>query len=184
MMLGAGVVSTTPAYAATCPEDTACNTTTTFAVTADVLDITIPDATTLSSGAAPGGFASGNLGAITVTDERAAADASWTATVTSTAFTTGTEPFDASETVPTTNVYYCSGAATSTSGSGTFTPGQTGCAAPPPATGQNLSAARTAFSHTGGTGVNTAAWNPLITTDPEAEDIAGTYTGTITHTIS
>ncbi|MGI5290583.1 hypothetical protein ACQEVF_45680 [Nonomuraea polychroma] len=119
-----------------------------------------------------------------MTDERAAADASWTATVTGTDFTTGIAPFDASETVPAADVYYCSGDATATIGNGTFTPGQTGCAAPPPATGQPLSAARTAFTHAGGTGNNTATWNPLITVDTALEDIAGAYTGTITHTVT
>jgi hypothetical protein len=182
--LGTGVICAGQARAATCPEDAACVTTVTFDVTANVMEITVPNAADLAGNTAPGGFAYGSLGAITVTDGRAAADASWTVMVASTDFTTATAPFETFETVPRSDVYYCSGAASATTGNGTFVPGQTGCAAPPPATGQPLGIARTAFTHAGGTGANSATWNPLITVDTGLEDIAGGYRGTITHTVT
>ncbi|MFI7707140.1 hypothetical protein [Nonomuraea sp. NPDC049480] len=158
-------------------------------MTTSVLEITVPgppnsSSPDLTTDATPDGYAYGNLGAVTVTDARAAADASWTVTVTGTDFTTGTAPFEAFETVPVADVYYCSGDATATTGNGTFTPGQTGCAPPPPVTGASLSAARTAFTHTGGTGNNSATWNPLLTVDTGLEDIGGQYTGTVTHTVT
>ncbi|MFI7702840.1 hypothetical protein [Nonomuraea sp. NPDC049480] len=93
-------------------------------------------------------------------------------TVTSTDFTTATAPFETFETVPRSDVCNCSGAATATTGNGMFTPGQTGCAAPPLATGQPLGIARTAFTHTGGTGTNSATWNPLTAVNTGLEGIA------------
>ncbi|SEK98912.1 hypothetical protein [Nonomuraea pusilla] len=172
-----------PAQAAVCASGAACNTTTTFDITAGTLQITVPDTVALANDAAPDGYAWGQLGAITVTDARASATPSWTATVTSGDFITagGNDP---GETVDATNVYYCSGPASTTTGDGTFTPGQTGCAAPPPITGESLGAAKTAFSHTGGTGNNSASWNPLIGIDTALANVGGTYTGTIAHVVA
>ncbi|GII33514.1 hypothetical protein [Planotetraspora mira] len=177
----AGVLTAMPAHAATCAESTACNTTTTFDVTAGALEITVPDTAVLATDGSPGGFAYGQLGDVTVDDERASGTPTWTTTVTSTDFTTGAAA--AGETVSNASVYYCSGDAT-TSGNGTFTAGQTGCAVPPPATGQTLDTSRTAYSHTGGTGNNSATWNPLITAAIALSNVAGTYTGTISHTVA
>src|SRR4051812_45092325 len=85
-------------------------TTTTFAVDAGTLDIVAPASVAVGSGGAPGTVLNGSLGAVTVTDSRAAADASWLATVTSTNFVTGgaTGP----ETTLASEVGYWSGAAT------------------------------------------------------------------------
>lgn len=182
-VIALGMASVLPARAGTCAEDVACDTTTTFDVTADTLEITVPDTADLSNDGAPGGYAYGQLGTITVTDARASATPAWTVTVTSTAFTTGGGD-DPGETISNASVYYCSGAASATTGDGTFTPGQTGCAAPPPPTGETLDVARTAFSHTGGTGNNSATWDPLVTVALALSNIAGQYTGTITHTVT
>ncbi|MDH2425653.1 hypothetical protein [Sphaerisporangium sp. TRM90804] len=172
-----------PAQAATCPVDTACPTTVTFDIAAGALEITVPDTADLANDGAPGGFAYGPLGAVTVDDNRASATPAWTVAVTSTDFVTagGDDP---GETIVNDSVYYCSGAATATTGDGTFTPGQTGCAAPPPPTGQTLDIERTAFAHAGGTGVNSATWNPLITIALALSNVAGQYTGTISHTVT
>ncbi|GGO20478.1 hypothetical protein GCM10010116_41060 [Microbispora rosea subsp. aerata] len=171
-----------PVEAATCAEGTACDTTTTFDVTAGALEITVPDAVALANDATPAGYAYGQLGAVTVNDERASTTPTWTVTVTATDFSTGTA--GAGEVIDSGSVYYCSGTATATTGNGIFTPGQTGCAAPPPPTGQTLDIPRTAYSHTGGTGNNSATWDPLITVAVGLDNVAGTYTGTISHTVA
>ncbi|MBX6381509.1 MAG: hypothetical protein IRZ07_00840 [Microbispora sp.] len=175
-------LSAAPVGAATCAEDTACDTTTTFDVTAGALEITVPDTVALANAAAPDGYAYGQLGEVTVNDERASTTPAWTVTVTSTDFTTGTA--GAGEVIDSGSVYYCSGSATATTGDGTFTAGQTGCAAPPPPTGQTLDTPRTAYAHTDGTGNNSATWDPLITVAIGLNNVAGTYTGTISHTVA
>ncbi|MEU4230946.1 hypothetical protein AB0F17_42210 [Nonomuraea sp. NPDC026600] len=179
-----GALTGIPAEAGTCANNTACNTTVTFDVTAGSLEITVPNSTVdLTTDAAPGGYASGQLGAVTVNDARGSATPTWSTAVTSTAFTTGGGD-DPGETISNASVSYCSGTATATTGNGTFTPGQTGCAAPPPATGQALNASRTAYSHSGGTGSNSATWNPLITIAVALSNVAGQYSATITHTVT
>ena len=141
-----------------------------------MLAITVPPTATLP-GAAPGGTASAHLGPVTVTDNRGPGTASWTVMVTATAFMTGsgTGP----QTIPLSRVAYWSGPATATTGTGTFTPGQ-----PNPASAVNLSAPRTAFSLTGGSGINSASWNATVSVSVPASAVAGTYTATITHSVA
>jgi alpha-tubulin suppressor-like RCC1 family protein len=140
------------------------------------LSISAPSAATLPA-AAPGTTTTGHLGTVTVTDNRALGSASWTVTVTGTAFQTGSGML--LQTIPASAVTYWSGPATATSGSGTFTAGQPG-----PANALNLSSQRVAFSLTGGTGVNFASWNPTLSVSVPSAAIAGTYTATITHSVS
>ncbi|MFJ6165977.1 hypothetical protein ACIQH6_12750 [Micromonospora orduensis] len=171
----AAMVGLLAAPAAAAPTDT---TTTTFEVLAGTLDIVAPDTADLGSGA-PGGTITGQLGTVTVTDSRASADASWVATVTATVFQTGTG--SPPETVLPEEINYWSGPATGVTGTGTFTPGQltAGDAAP-------LSSVTplTAFTHSGGTGGNTAAWNPTLVVNVPLDSIAGVYTGTVTHSVA
>ena len=136
----------------------------------------MPSAATLPA-VAPGGVTTAQLGTVTVTDNRALGSAAWTATVTSTTFTTGTGR--GSRWVPAGQVSYWSGPATSSSGSSAFTPGQ-----PTAATAQTLAASRVAFSLTGGSGDNSASWNPTLTISVPPMAAAGTYTATITHSVS
>jgi alpha-tubulin suppressor-like RCC1 family protein len=143
---------------------------------AGFLSISVPSAAALPA-AAPGTTASAALGTVTVTDNRALGSASWTATVTGTAFITGSGT--AQQTIPLTQVTYWSGPATATSGSGTFIPGQ-----PAAANAVNLTVPRVAFSLTGGSGVNSASWNPTLPVQVPAAAIAGTYTATITESVS
>ena len=152
------------------------NTTTTFTVNGGALAISVPASVALGSGN-PGASISAQLGAVTVTDTRALLTATWTTTVTTSSFTTGgaTTP----ETIPITAISYWSGAATSTTGSGTFTPGQANAGA-----AAVLSTGRTAFALTGGVGNNTASWNPTIVIAVPAAAVNGTYTGTITHSVA
>ncbi|MFY1635791.1 hypothetical protein ACN27F_21365 [Solwaraspora sp. WMMB335] len=155
------------------------DTTTTFDVDAGTLDITAPATADLGNGDA-GTTISGQLGAVTVDDTRAAADASWTAEVVATNFITD-DGGDASEIVTPGNIDYWSGAATATSGNGTFTPGQptSGDAEP-----LDTTTPVTAFTHTGGTGNNSASWNPTLEVNVPLANVAGTYTGTVTHSFA
>ncbi|MFF5178784.1 hypothetical protein ACFY2Q_12265 [Micromonospora sp. NPDC000316] len=163
----------TPAAAA--PTDT---TDTTFEVLAGTLDVVAPAAADLGTGAV-GGTITGQLGSVTVDDSRASDDASWTATVTASVFQAGTG--SPTETVLPEEINYWSGVASATTGTGTFTPGQAaaGDAAPLSST-----TPLTAFTHAGGTGGNTATWNPTLVVNVPLDSVAGTYTGTVTHSVA
>ncbi|MEY2419168.1 MAG: hypothetical protein QOG90_1848, partial [Actinomycetota bacterium] len=69
--------------------------------------------------------------------------------------------------------------ATSTSGTGTFTPGQLLAA-----NKVTLGATRTAFSATVVVGNNSAAWNPTVIVNVPANAVAGAYSGTVTHSVA
>jgi len=152
------------------------STTTTFVVSSGALSIAVPATANLGSGS-PGTAISAQLGAVTITDARALLTAAWTASASSTSFTTGggTTP----ETIPNTAVSYWSGPATATTGTGTFTPGQANAGA-----ALAMGTAVSAFTLTAGVGNNTAAWNPTIVVAVPAAAVGGTYTGTITHSVA
>ena len=115
-----------------------------------------------------GSTLSGPLGQVQVTDSRsAAAGASWTASVISTALTPLAGP-----TIGATLIGYTVGPITKV-GTATYTAND-----PPDLTG--VSAAVTA---TGITGDNSATWNPTINVFIPGGIAAGTYTGTITHSV-
>jgi YVTN family beta-propeller protein len=142
---------------------------TTFQVNATGgLTVAAPAPATLSQ-VAPGGTATGQLGNVTVNDQRSLADATWVATASLTdAFTTpGGSPITGSATT------YTPGAAV-TSVNGPFTPGTAG----------TLASARTAFSKTSGSGDNSVTWNPTLDVAVPASAVAGTYTGTVTHSVA
>ena len=170
-LLAAGLMAT-PAVA-----DPSGPTTTTFRVQNGTLDITTPQSATFGQGP-PGGSISGQLGEVFVADGRAAADASWVASVTSTDFTTGAG--DVSETVPASDVDYWSGPVTGSTGNGTFTPGQPTAA---DAAVLDNTAALTALTHTAGTGNNAATWTPTLNIHVPPANQTGTYTGTVTHSV-
>jgi hypothetical protein len=152
----------------------AAGTTTTFDIPSGPLSITAPAATLLGA-TAPSGTVTTPLGDVTVTDARALLAPTWTATVSSTDFTTGSAT--PAETIANTDVTYWSGPATAISGSGvTFIPGQ-----PTSADQVPLSSAPTVCWLTSGIGINSASWNPTITVQIPASGIAGLYTGTVTH---
>ncbi|WP_371783562.1 hypothetical protein [Streptosporangium subroseum] len=176
----AAMVVILPSQAGTCPVSTTCPTTVTFTVTApDGLAITVPNGPVNVGGGTPGNQISGQLGAITVSDQRATLTATWTTSVIASAggFTTGGGT--ASETIPATAALYWSGPATATTGTGTFVPGQANAAA-----AQSLDVSRTAFSKTTGSGNNSATWNPTIVINIPAQAVAGTYTGTVSHSVA
>ncbi|WP_247662962.1 hypothetical protein [Micromonospora sp. U21] len=146
------------------------------------MDIDAPTAATIGgAGGAPGTTITGQLGDVAVSDTRATgADASWTASVISTDFTTGTAT--ATETVLATQIDYWSGTATvGPAGTGTFTPGQANAGA---AAALDNTTALTVFTHTGGTGVNSVSWNPTLDVNVPAANQSGTYAGTVTHSVA
>ncbi|MEV0350086.1 hypothetical protein AB0H88_30280 [Nonomuraea sp. NPDC050680] len=179
----AGIMATVavapPAQAGTCAASTTCSTTVTFTVAAEGgLQITVPNTASLGSGN-PAGQISAQLGSVTVADQRAALTATWVASVVAAAgaFTTGGGT--TAETVPNTAVLYWSGAATATTGTGTFVPGQVNAAA-----AQSLDVSRTAFSKTTGSGDNSATWNPTVVVNVPDQAVAGVYTGTVNHSVA
>jgi hypothetical protein len=155
----------------------AATTTTTFTLSAGALSISAPASKDLGTGATGGGTVSAQLGTVAVTDNRGTTLGSWTATVSSTDFTTGGGT--ASETIGKAQVTYWSGLATASSGTGTFTAGQASAVS-----AQDLSTARTAFSASAVVGNNSVSWNPTVTVNVPSSAVAGTYTGTITHSVA
>lgn len=149
-----------------------------FTLTAGALSISVPTTTVdLGSGAAGTGL-SGQLGTVTVSDQRGVALASWTAQVTATDFTAG------SATIPKANLSYWSGLSTAFTGlTGTGVvlpvPGQLTAA-----NAQTLGSARTAFSASNVVGTHTVSWNPTIVVAPPPGTVTGTYSGTITHSVA
>lgn len=168
----------TSAQADTCAESTTCSTTVTFTVNAgEGLEISVPDGPVSLGSGQPGDQVSGQLQVVTVMDQRAALNATWTASVYGTPLTTGGGT--SAETVPQSALSYWSGPATATTGAGTFVPGQ-----PAAADAEVLDEVYTAFSKINGAGNNSASWNPTIVIDVPAQAVAGTYTGTISHSVA
>ncbi|MDG4800037.1 hypothetical protein [Micromonospora sp. WMMD980] len=168
-------VATSVALAAPAVADDA-DTTVTLTVNASGgLTITAPASANLGQGT-EGATVSGQLGPVTVLDQRGSLTPNWTATVISTDFKTGGGT--SAETIPNINVEYWSGGATSTAGSGTFTPGQLTAA-----DRVIINVPRTAFTHTGGSGNNFATWNPSLLVNIPDGTVQGTYTGTVTHSV-
>ena len=148
-------------------------TTATFEITGGALNITVPPSTVaLATGTVATGAttAAGQLGAVAVADTRGALVNTWTTTVSSTTFVTGPS---ADETVALLNIAYSSGDSTSVSGLGSFVPG----------TLATMALSGTGAAWAGLSGNNTASWNPTLTFTLRASQVAGTYTGTITHSV-
>lgn len=165
-----GVLAGLGAPASAAPGDTGA----TFTLSAgSTLAVSVPSST-VNLGSATAGATSltGSLGAVTVTDTRGLLAAAWTATVSSTNFTTGTAT--ANETVSNALISYSSGSATAAAG-------QVG--AMTPSTGLTLAAPAVAGVWAG-VGNNTVTWTPSLTFTLLASQVAGTYAGTITHSVA
>jgi hypothetical protein len=146
------------------------DTTVTFAVTSGALTMTAPASANLGSGA-PGTTITGEIGATTVTDDRALLSASWTADASATDFTTGTAT--PAETIPVTDATYAPGTITTTGGI-TATPTSITLDGEPQAV----------VTGTAGVGNNTASWNPTVAVAVPVQAVVGTYTGTLTQSVS
>nr|WP_062341011.1 hypothetical protein [Herbidospora sakaeratensis] len=141
------------------------------------LAITAPASRALGS-TTIGGQLSAQLGAVTVTDDRnLLVQVSYTATVSTTNFTTTVG--GNTSTISKPNISYWSGPATSTSGVGVFTPGQLTAANAVALTGTH-----TAFAVTLAVGNTSLAWNPTVIVRVPSSAVAGTYSGTITHSVA
>lgn len=161
-----------PAQAATTGSTTA-----TFTITAGALAITVPASTVaLSTGTVATGAASASaqLGAVTVADTRGALLNSWTNTVSSTTFVLPGATPTADETVAKTNISYSSGASTAHTGLGAFVPS---------GTVSDFTTAKAAGTHTAAAGNSSTTWNPTLTFTLLSSQVAGTYSGTITHSV-
>jgi hypothetical protein len=152
-------------------------TTATVTVNAGSLSITVPGSKALGSVATGSATVSAQLGTIAVTDQRGRYLGAWAVTVSSGNYTTGGAT--APETISKASADYWSGAATSTTGIATFTPGQASAGAK-----QALSTPRTAFSASSIIGNNSAAWNPTVIINIPSAAVAGGYSGTITHSVA
>ncbi|OUC91227.1 hypothetical protein [Streptosporangium minutum] len=141
---------------------------------ADNLAITVPNTANIGSGVA-GSTLSDTLGTVTVVDSRPGVPP-WTATVSSTDFTTSGSPV---QTITKANVAYWSGPATVSTGGGTRIAGQ-------PTADQKvvLTVPRTAFSARKGTFTTTTSWVPTLVVTLPSTAAAGFYTGTITHSVA
>jgi hypothetical protein len=170
---GAAMVVAVAGVASAAPGDT----TVTFSVSSGSLSISVPAGPVGLGSGTPGNSITGQLGNVTVTDARALLTAAWTASVISTSFKTGGGT--TAETVPASAISYWSGTASSTTGSGTFTPGQASAGQ-----AQTLNVSRTAYTLTGGVGDNSATWNPTLIVAIPASAVNGTYTGTVTHSVA
>ena len=148
------------------------DTTTTFTLTAGGLTISVPATSNLGSFPTGSASASGALGTVTVTDARGALVATWTASVSSTSFTTGTATTD--ETVAASALGYTAGLPTAQTGVGV-------CAGLPQS---NLSTAKPAMNLTVGVGNNSCSWNPTLSATLLSSQVAGTYSGTVTHSVA
>ncbi|HUN37853.1 MAG TPA: hypothetical protein VMU95_38175 [Trebonia sp.] len=146
-------------------------TTMTFAVTVGALSITAPTSATLGAGNPGTTIGPTPLGPVSVTDNRAALNAGWTVTAASTDFTTGgsTSP----ETIAASNVTYTPGPITTT-GTVTSTPSTITLSGSP----------QTVVTATGIVGDDTASWNPNMSVAVPANAVGGTYTATLTHSVS
>jgi len=140
--------------------------------------ITVPAVVNLGAAPTGAGKLSAQLGTVKVTATGVVGLlASFTATVSSTNFSTGTGT--TAETVPKTSVSYWSGPMTASSGDQAAVPGQlTALQA------LSLSGPRTAFASSGTVLTITASWNPTIVVSIPAAAVAGSYTGTITHSVA
>jgi hypothetical protein len=145
-------------------------TTVTFAVTSGLLTLTAPTAASLGSGA-PGSTISGPLGTVTVNDNRALLNASWTVTASSSNFTTGTGT--PAETIPAGDATYAPGTVTTT-GTITVTPSSITLSNSP----------QTVMTGSSGNGDNSASWDPTVAVAVPSAAVTGTYTATLTHSVS
>ena len=146
------------------------------------LSIAVPDGSVtpvnLGSASTGAGSLSHTLGNVTVTDGRGALTATWTAAASTTNFTTGASP-TADETVAKANVGYYAGVGTAALGQvGAFLPA--GTLVTPVA----LAGSGANVGSWTGTGNNTVTWNPTISFTLLPSQVAGTYSGTITHSVS
>ena len=149
----------------------------TFTLTAGALTVSDPANKALGTVATGTASITNTLGLTSVTDNRGALLGTWTSSVDATDFTTGGATAD--ETITNDLVDYYSGPATAFTGVAVLVPGQATVL-----NAEDMSTTRTAFSATGVVGNNSATWNPTVIVNIPSDSVAGTYSGTITHSVT
>ncbi|WFF01842.1 hypothetical protein [Micromonospora sp. WMMD964] len=172
-LLGSIIVLLFPVPAEAAPTATR---TITLARTVGV-DILVPASVNLGSGIV-GNSLTGQLGPVEVRDSRGPVNPNtWVATVSATVFITGAG--GAQRTIASGQIFYSSGPAVRSTGGGVLVPGQLTAAQ-----AVSLSTTREAFRKTSGNGNNMVVWVPTIRVAIPTGIIAGTYRGTITHSVA
>ncbi|MEU8168692.1 fibronectin type III domain-containing protein [Micromonospora sp. NPDC049004] len=136
------------------------------------LSISVPAISPLGTVTSDATGVSGQLGPVTVTDDRGPFSGRWVSVVSTTNFTTGSG--SGGETIPNSSVTYASGAALATTGDGTFLPQP----------GAVLDTPRTAAGWSGRSGdPNSATWNPTLLVALPPGLVVGDYTAVVTHSV-
>jgi hypothetical protein len=143
------------------------------------LSISVPSSADLGSATTGSASLSGALGSVTVSTTASVGTGGWVATVSASNFTTGGGT--SNETIPASSIGYLSGGVTGSSGLGASVcvPGQL-------VTATSLGSARTAFSCTGLSllTATSVTWRPTIVVSLSPSTVAGSYSGTITHSVA
>ncbi|MFF3864338.1 hypothetical protein [Micromonospora sp. NPDC001898] len=141
------------------------------------VDIAVPASVSFGSGFV-GGTLTKSLGTVEVDDFRGPVNPNtWIVTVTATAFVTGAG--GAGRTIANGQVSYWSGPVVKSTGGGTLVPGQATSAQ-----AVTLGVPRRAFSKTSGNGNNKVSWAPTLRIAIPSGVVAGTYVGTVTHSVA
>jgi hypothetical protein len=146
----------------------------TFTIAGEGLTITAPESAALPNRTIGAANTSGQLGNVRVDDRRGNLLAGWTATVSSTNFVTGGGVAASGEVIDNADITYAPGLGTPT---GVIVPA-------PSILPGNLDAPRTAMTATGGVGITAVTWNPTLTVTIGDDNTAGTYTATVTHSVT
>jgi hypothetical protein len=170
--------ATTSTAAFNSPAASTPGTSVTFTVSGTGIGITAPAGPVALSNPSIGGTATGSLGVVEVTDNQGLDGGGWTATASTTPFTTGGG--DAAETIPVTDVGYDPGTAADVTTTGTVTIATTDITI----AGGGLTGDPTVVAATDITGDNTASWNPVISVLVPSTAVIGDYSGTITNSVT
>ncbi|MFG1886138.1 fibronectin type III domain-containing protein [Micromonospora sp. NPDC049102] len=136
------------------------------------LSISVPTISSLGTVTSDATGVSGQLGPVTVTDDRGPFSGRWVSVVSTTNFVTGSGT--SGETIPNSNITYASGAAIATTGDGTFLPQP----------GAVLDTPRTAAGWSGQTGgANSVTWNPTLVVRLPNGLVVGNYVAVVTHSV-
>src|ERR1700722_17091120 len=180
--LPAAAATSAPAASAAGPGSSEGSLVTFTVTTTGTLGITVPTGPVdLGSGAVGTTIGTvGNLGAVTVTDNRALNPASWTASVSSSAFVNSVTPIDV---IPAGDATYLTGTVGAAPAQGLGSSAVSVNGAVPIALGTTLPG-QGVVTETGYDGDNSTQWTPEIQLAVPATAVLGTYDATITHSVS
>ncbi|MEU8183246.1 fibronectin type III domain-containing protein [Micromonospora sp. NPDC049044] len=136
------------------------------------LSISVPALSALGTVTTATTGVAGQLGPVTVTDDRGPFSGNWVSVVSATNFTTGSG--SGAETIPNSNITYASGPALATTGAGAFLP----------QAGVVLDMPQRAAGWSGRAGVpNSATWNPTVWLTLPPSVVVGDYVAVVTHSV-